>query len=106
MGVFQQAGYLSSWGLCRELSTCVGFYTPHLGVRLALNMDSSTPISNLRVHHQRAAVHTDTMEPPHLREEKTEVGRGVSNAPMTHREYSTDPGSEPQPLYSQPMLLH
>lgn len=60
-------------------------------------MDSPMPISkpklevraaaSYRVHHQRAAVHADTREPPHLREEKTEVGRGVTNAPTAHREY-------------------
>lgn len=37
-----------------------------------------------RAYHQRAAVHTDTMEPPNRREEKTEVTRRVSNAPKIH----------------------
>ena len=88
---------MSSWGLFGELTVLKwGCCTLHLGARLAWIMESPMPISNplleiraaasCRVHHQRAAVHTDTMEPPHLREEKTEVGRELSNAPRAHRE--------------------
>lgn len=67
-------------------------------------MESRMPISSpilevraaasCRVHRQRAAVRTDTTEPPHLREEKTEVGRELSDAPTAHRE-NCDPVQPP-----------
>lgn len=53
------------------------------------------------VHRQRAAVHTDTTEPPHLREEKTEVGRELSDA-LTARRETCDPV---QPPDSNPTLV-
>lgn len=92
--VFEQQGPLR-----RPYNTHMGCYTLCLGVRLISpllpgNHESGKPQANrhrpiaklklevrYRAHHQRAAVHTDTMGPPHLREEKTEVRRRVSNAP-------------------------
>ena len=82
----------------------------HLGMRLSWKMESRVPISNpilevraaasCGVYRQRAAVRTDTTEPPHLREEKTEVGRELSDAPTAHRE-NCDPV---QPPDSNPTL--
>lgn len=104
-------------------NTRIGDYTLRLGVKLPLplltsrqNLESHSPIRkpSWSQRLQQVTELTARGQPctqtqplsPHLREEKTKVAGGVSNAPKAHREYRTDPGSEPQPPSYQPALLH